>query len=89
MPCLLNVEHYCCSYLFYGLGAHQLNRKSNKELAAQMMAVQMMAAQMIVAATDRSNVVRDNNLLEKLPIHLMAIGARWRSMPLVVLANGV
>ena len=52
-------------------------------------APQMMAAQMIVAATDRSNVVRDNNLLEKLPIHLMAIGARWRSMPLVVLANGV
>ena len=58
-------------------------------MAVQMMAVQMMAAQMIVAATDRSNVVRDNNLLEKLPIHLMAIGARWRSMPLVVLANGV
>ena len=84
MPCLLNVEHYCCSYLFYGLGAHQLNRKSNKELA-----VQMMAAQLILAETDRSNVGRDNNLLEKLLIHLMAIGARWRSMPLVVLANGV
>ena len=54
-----------------------------------MMAVQMMAAQLIVAETDRSNVGRDNNLLEKLLIHLMAIGARWRSMPLVVLANGV
>jgi len=68
------VSPQCCSsYLFYGLGAHQLNRKSNKELAAQMMAVQMMAAQMIVAATDRSNVGRDNNLLEKLPIHLMVI----------------
>ena len=84
MPSLLNVEHFCCSYLFYGLGAHQLNRKSNKELA-----VQMMAAQLILAETYRSNVGRDNNLLEKLLIHLMAIGARWRSMPLVVLANGV